>query len=104
MPRRHLSPFARRARQFLGRPVYYRHDRVGAADKADDGRDGTPGRGDVGSGGRPPRSVLAIAYTGVRRPCICVGCIFLTPAERERQRRVFALVRAVTAAHQTARH
>lgn len=43
--------------------------------------------------------MLAVAYTGVRRPCICTGCICLTPAERERQKRVFALVRAVTRAH-----
>lgn len=43
---------------------------------------------------RPARSILGLAYTGVRRPCICIGCIVLTPAERERQRRVFALARA----------
>jgi len=43
---------------------------------------------------RPARSILGLAYTSVRRPCICIGCIVLTPAERERQRRVFALARA----------
>jgi len=44
--------------------------------------------------GRPPRSFLATAYTGVRRPCICTGCICLTPSERAQQKRVFALARA----------
>ncbi len=78
MPRRRLSPFSRRAQQFFGRPVYYaRPERVGAP----------PVR-------RPATSVLGVAYTGVRRPCICIGCIVLTPSERERQRRVFALARA----------
>lgn len=48
--------------------------------------------------------MLAVAYTGVRRPCICTGCICLTPAERERQKRVFALVRAVTRAHAATGH
>lgn len=43
---------------------------------------------------RPARSILGLAYTGVRRPCICIACIMLTPAERERQRRVFKLARA----------
>jgi hypothetical protein len=42
--------------------------------------------------------MLAIAYTGMRRPFICAGCIVLTPSERERQRRVFALARAYAAA------
>lgn len=82
MPQRHLSPFRKRARQFLGQPVYVRasgHLAAGFAAL-------TPA---------PQRSMLAIAYTGVRRPCICTGCICLTPAERERQKRVFGLVRAV---------
>jgi len=38
--------------------------------------------------------MLGLAYTGLRRPCVCVGCILLTPPERYRQRRVFALARA----------
>lgn len=88
MPQRHLSPYARRARQLLGRPVYVRVPQHAAA-------------GFAGSGAAR-RSMLAIAYTGVRRPCICAGCIVLTPAERERQRRVFALARAVTRAHAAA--
>ncbi len=69
----------------LGRPVYVR-----VPSKSSAGYPGSPGSG--------PRSMLAVAYTGVRRPCICTGCICLTPAERERQTRVFALARAYTAA------
>lgn len=67
----------------LGRPVYVRVPVLTSA--------GYPSPSGGGS-----RSMLAVAYTGVRRPCICTGCICLTPAERERQKRVFALVRAVT--------
>ena len=54
--------------------------------------------------GRSPQSFLAIAYTGVRRPCICIGCICLTPAERERQRRVFKLARAYGRANEVTHH
>lgn len=88
MPHRHISPFQRRARQLLGRPVYMLLPVKNSA--------GYP----IPSGG--PSSMLAIAYTGVRRPCICTGCICLTPSERERQKRVFALGRAVTRAHAAA--
>jgi hypothetical protein len=69
----------------LGRPVYVRVPVQTSAGYQ------SPSSGD-------PRSLLAIAYTGVRRPCICTGCIWLTPAERERQKRVFALARAYAAA------
>lgn len=76
VPRRPPSLYQRRAWQFLGRSHYVR-------------RDFEP------SPLRPHgRGFLAIAYTGVRRPCICTGCICLTPGERARQRRVFALARA----------
>lgn len=85
MPHRHLSPFKRRAQQLFGRPAYVRVPSQTAA-------------GYPSPFGSAPRSMLAIAYTGVRRPCICTGCICLTPAERERQKRVFALARAYSAA------
>ncbi len=75
MPQRPHSPFRRRARQVLGRPRYYRATTAPVP-------------------GRPGPSVLTIAYTGVRRPCICTGCICLTPSERAQQKRVFALARA----------
>lgn len=81
MPQRHLSPFKRRARQFVGRPAYVRLPEHKAA-------------GFEGISGPSRRSMLAIAYTGLRRPLICVGCIVLTPSERERQRRVFQIARA----------
>lgn len=101
MPHRHLSPFQRRARQWLGRPVYSRREVTGAPPEGA----GAAGGGGLGEPGHHPRrSMLAIAYTGVRRPCICTGCICLTPAERERQKRVFGLARAVTAAHYATRH
>lgn len=86
MPHKHLSPFHRRARQLAGWPVYSRVDSPASPV------------------GRPSRSVLAIAYTGVRRPCICTGCICLTPAERERQRRVFKLARAYGRANEVTHH
>lgn len=91
MPQRHTSPFRRRARQMLGRPVYVRVPVQSSA-------------GYLGPTSGQARSMLAVAYTGVRRPCICTGCICLTPAERERQKRVFALVRAVTRAHAATGH
>lgn len=72
----------------LGRPVYLRVPVQSSASHS----------GLDGPSGTAPRSMLAIAYTGVRRPCICTGCICLTPAERERQKRVFALARAYSAA------
>ena len=81
MPHRHLSPFQRRARQLLGRSVYVRVPSEVSSE-------------DPGVAGAARRSILAIAYTGVRRPCICTGCICLTPSERARQKRVFALARA----------
>lgn len=85
MERRHLSPFQRRARQLLGQPAYSHVEGARAL-------------------GRSPQRFLAIAYTGVRRPCVCAGCICLTSQERARQRRVFALVRAVTRAYGPGQH
>lgn len=81
MPQRRHSPFRHRARQFIGRPVYVRVPEYQSAGFA-----APPGTG--------RRSMLAIAYTGIRRPVICAGCIVLTPSERERQRRVFKIARA----------
>ncbi len=84
MKRKPLSPFHRRARQFVGRSSYSRPEAMRPLERA-------------------PLSVLSIAYRGVRRPCVCVGCIVLTAQERARQKRVFAMARAVTRAYGPAR-
>jgi len=80
VPQRHLSPFRRRVRFIAGRP---RHPRF--ADREIRYR---------------PNRLLGLAYA-VRRPFICYGCICLTRAERQRQERVFALVRAIDHAQKT---
>ncbi|MGL4397317.1 MAG: hypothetical protein ACRCS9_12310 [Hyphomicrobium sp.] len=87
MPRSHLGPFRRYP--------------VGVSSAG-----GTPG-GD-GSGGGPGdgpadpaayrRHFLKLAHA-MRRPCICYGCICLTDAEKQHQRRVLRLARAVSRQH-----